>query len=488
MLAHLAEQAAFRSIAIEGSFELIRLCGTSEEDYATWSDNVALATRIGETLEEIWGLHSDKVLFPGLFYRLTVSTTAKRRKNNGAWAEEDFEEHIYFKTGNPPGADDLALATRSADASYHAREALADLAAYVETTVPPSAAADVAQAAAYRSYDVGVIFNESYVELMYRMAELPLSLRLLDSNGQPLRDAAGAELSLANAWGDNADLVLTREETQYQTLHDANCVGISTAQTETTQQVLGGDRDLLLAPQMRYGAELRAGTGFTAYRFSFLTSRYASFRHHAHSFIDAAWDHFRLRDEPDYAIDPAALAAALGLAEDDATAFERLFALFDLAPRGYPERLEITVLNDRDADYGFLLESPEALDWSRLAVTLSTANPAQPVSEWRIGPAKLIDAALMTFARDPTPDYNRQWVELMVQRDIDLSGHILDAATAAEPESFVPYHVFPAGSLYRAGTVLRVHNGADPGTDPQSREDVYLYADNGESRLCLPAA
>jgi hypothetical protein len=318
---------------------------------------------------------------------------------------------------------------------------------------------------------------------MYRMAELPLSLRLIDSNGQPLRDAAGVEISLDNAWGDNAELVLSREETQYQTLHDANCSGISTAQTESTQHVLAGSRDLLLAPQMRYGAELRAGDDFTAYRFSFLTSRYASFRHHAHSFIDAAWDHFRLRDEPDYVVDPVAFAAALALTEDDATAFERLFALFDLAPRGYPERLEITVLNDRDADYGFLLESPEALDWGRLGLALSTANPAQPVTEWRIGPAKLIDAELVTFARNPSPDYNRQWVELMVQQDIDLTGHVLDAAAAADPESFAPLFVFPAGSLYRAGTVLRVHMGADPGSDPQSREDVYLYADHGESRL-----
>ncbi|MEM7023932.1 MAG: hypothetical protein AAF637_15270, partial [Pseudomonadota bacterium] len=41
----------------------------------------------------------------------------------------------------------------------------------------------------------------------------------------------------------------------------------------------------------------------------------------------------------------------------------------------------------------------------------------------------------------------------------------------------------PSGSRFRAGTVIRVHNGTDPGGDPDSREDVYLYADNGESRL-----
>ncbi|MEM7021539.1 MAG: hypothetical protein AAF637_03000, partial [Pseudomonadota bacterium] len=478
------DMTGFRSLAIEGVFDLIRVCGTSEEDYATWSDNVDLSTSIGETLEEIWGVHSDKVLFPGLFYRLKVTTSSKRRKNNGDWAEEEFEEHVYFKTGNPPGADDLGLPTRSAsDASYHGRQALSDLATYVETTVPMSAAADVAQTAAYRSYDVGVIFNDSYVELMYRMAELPLNLRLLDSNGEPLRDLQGAELSLLNVWGNNADLVLTREETQYQTLYDENCLGFSTSQTESTEQVLAASRELLMAPQMRYTAELRAGAQFTAYRFSFLSSRYASFRHHVHSFVDAVWDHFRLRDEPGYTIEQAAFDHALGLAEDDDVAFERLFELFDLAPRTYPERVEITVLNDQAGDYGFLMESPEALDWSRLEVTLSTASPPQPVPEWPVGPVKLIDAQVVRFGSATSPDYNRQWVELLVQDDLDLSDYVLDATRATEPENFTPFYTFPSGSSFRAGTVIRVHNGTDPGDDPDGREDVYLYANNGESRL-----
>ena len=148
-----------------------------------------------------------------------------------------------------------------------------------------------------------------------------------------------------------------------------------------------------------------------------------------------------------------------------------------------PERLEITVLSDRDGDYGFLLESPEALDWSRLSVALSTASPAQPVPEWPIGPIKLIDANLVRFTRNPTPDYNLQWIELLIQQDIDLFDHVLDAAPTAKAESFTPFFVFPSGSIYRAGTVLRVHNGANPGDDPESREDVYLYANNGESRL-----
>ena len=54
----------------------------------------------------------------------------------------------------------------------------------------------------YRGYDVGVQFNEDYVDLMYRIDGHDLGLYLYDANNRPVRDASGALVVLENRWGN----------------------------------------------------------------------------------------------------------------------------------------------------------------------------------------------------------------------------------------------------------------------------------------------
>jgi hypothetical protein len=67
----------------------------------------------------------------------------------------------------------------------------------------------------YRSYDIGVLFNENYVDLMYRLARRDLGLYLYDNNNQPARDIRGRLIALDNRWGRAAQVTLTDGEQRW---------------------------------------------------------------------------------------------------------------------------------------------------------------------------------------------------------------------------------------------------------------------------------
>ena len=330
----LVSNGSFRSFLISGVCSICRICGVSVEAEETFQNNSRISDHLQTSLEENWGQHTAKLLHPNKYYRLQVQTSTSRRKNNGEWDEEVFTEYMYFKTGNPPGVPPT-LPSPDESQRYDLQEPLKDLTPYVAYTVPAGAAANEPQPRVYRSYDIGVVYNDSYIDQMYQMADLPIRIRLLDNNNLPVLTPDGTELELSNVWGDNPELSQTREETHYKDLLDASeCYGMAVEVTsESNREVFAVSRDLLLLPQIQYRAQVIAGESAPLYEFGFLTSRYATFLHHLHSFADIVWDHFSLLGDPEFVIDSAALTQILSNTESEAVQFEQLMTLFDLNPR-----------------------------------------------------------------------------------------------------------------------------------------------------------
>ena len=103
-----------------------------------------------------------------------------------------------------------------------------DLTRYVRQTVPATVPLEgkppLLPRPVYRAYDVGVEFNENYVDLLYRMARRDLGLYLYNSNNQPVRDALGRLIVLSNRWGEAEKLTLTESEERWiKVVNESTC-------------------------------------------------------------------------------------------------------------------------------------------------------------------------------------------------------------------------------------------------------------------------
>ncbi len=475
----------FRSYLITGWYKIIRVCGVTEEAQEIYDYNANLEKHLQESLEENWGKHTEQILYPNKYYRLKIDTATSRRKNNDAWVAEDFTEYMYFKTGNPAGptaGTQDEVGTEPKD-RYDLDGSLRDLSPYVDYTVPIGATADAVQTRVYRSYDIGVAYNDSYIDQMYQMAGLSLKIRLLDNNNLPVLDAAGNTLEFLNLWGDNPELSLTEEETTYQDILDeSGCITMISQDIETNVTSIASSRDLLLKPQTQYRAQLVAvdenedEDGTSIFEFTFISSRYSNFMHQIHAFEDLAWDHFALLNDPGYTIDTVVLEQHLNNGEEEQVQFEQLMEHFDMNPRMTPERLEITSISDQNGSYGLLLESPEPFDWSRTELTVSHSNTSE-VIEAHDGKIKIIGGKT-----DPS-----QWIDILVMESTGLADWVIEYRElgSTDEEAYQVYFQFPIGDTYLAGTRIRIHNGVEPIATTGDTEHISLYANNTTETLPL---
>ncbi len=470
-------QDPFRSFLVKGWFDIIRVCGVTQEAQDIYDYNANLDTLLQESLEENWGKHTEQILYPNKYYRLKIVTTTSRKKNKGDWEPEEFIEYMYFKTGNPPGPiaetqDEVGTDPKN---RYDLEGPLSNLSAYVDYTIPAAANADDEQSKVYRSYDVGVAYNDSYIDQMYQMAGLPIKIRLLDNNNLSVLDAKGKDLEFVNLWGDNPELSLTEEETIYaDVLDDSGCIIMVSEDVETNEMTIGFSRDLLMKPQTQYKAQVIAGENAIIYEFSFITSRYANFLHHIHSFEDAIWNHFQLVNNAAYSIDALLLEQLLNNGEVEQVQFESLMDHFDLNPRMVPERLEITLVNDSNTSFGLLMESPEPIDWLRTELQLSH-SPTMDVVEAHTERVKIIGGSLASS----------QWIDILILESTDLTDWILQYKDPNETDEVedLQYFQFPAGEVYNAGVHIRIHNGQKPLVTTGETEKVNLYAENATETL-----
>jgi len=248
------------TLLVSGSGCITRICTTFPPDEAVVDQLEEMAQHIVDAT----GVWSDvgAVLEPDTIYRLRVVTRVEAVAEGGFCEDlpttEDLTEFAYFRTEGPPG-----LATLSTPVNHPGEEefecGLETLERYVHQTVPPTVPRPgelpTLPRPVYRAYDVGALFNEDYVELMYRLARRDLGVYLYDSNNRPVRDAQGRLIVLANRWGEAETTTFTESEQRFLRVLD----GVECA----TVDIEGVPRDTTLFSADE-GQVLRADTVYEA--------------------------------------------------------------------------------------------------------------------------------------------------------------------------------------------------------------------------------
>lgn len=355
------------------TFTILQLCYITPEALETSRGYVELIEQLGQGITEHWAGEAE-LLKPNTHYKLKVLTRTERRGPGGEDREEWFEQTAIFQTGGPPGSNgsqETSLAASEPTQVYPSSGQLVDLSSYIQSTVPP-----IGGLFHYRSYDIGLLFNESYVEQMYLMHGDPLVIEIVDNNGQPLRDENGQVVQLLNSWGDNPTSELDVESNLWVThLSQEDCLDIAT-ETRPPKEELLGTLPVDLKPLTMYEAQLKSGNHIP-YRFNFYTSRFVDFADHIASYTAVArvWNHAA----PDTAPALAGIVNDLGpnyaaVIVDGGTTYDPLALHYDLSYRPLPEILEITAVKRKVNIPAMLIESPEPLDPARVTLLVKELN------------------------------------------------------------------------------------------------------------------
>jgi hypothetical protein len=200
---------------------IAKICVTADPDAG---QVVGREEMIEHTREQLVHWHDEgDVLAPNTTYRLMVQTLVHPTSTQVSLSDVNPVEYAYFRTEGPPGLTKLpppdGVTTTDFDSG------LDDLVRYVKETdpptVPPAGEKPILFRPFYRAYDLGVEFNENYVEQMYRMDRRDLGLYLFDNSNQPVHDTKGRLLVLESQWGAAPTITLTDKETRWITLIDA---------------------------------------------------------------------------------------------------------------------------------------------------------------------------------------------------------------------------------------------------------------------------
>jgi uncharacterized linocin/CFP29 family protein len=131
------------------------------------------------------------------------------------------------------------LGSTRSDATYIISQfasGLDDLTRYVRQTMPATVPAEgnppLLPRPVYRAFDVGVEFNENYVDLMYRLGRRDLGLYLYNNNNDPVRDAKGRLIVLSNRWGVTDELTLTESEKRWIIVVNRSDCGVTLNSTD----------------------------------------------------------------------------------------------------------------------------------------------------------------------------------------------------------------------------------------------------------------
>jgi hypothetical protein len=208
-------------------------------------------------------------------YRLKVITALSARGEGSLddyTVDQSVTEYAYFRTEGPHGLSSfsapdgqpafLAEGPGNDGVPVSPHTGLDDLALYIRETRPatrPDADAVLGLARPiYRGYDVGVTFNERYVELMYKLDRRDLGLYLYNRNGQPARDANDRLLVASNRWGEAEEVTLDGEERRWvRVLDESTCIEAPPLESTLPDQTLTFAAPAqVLDPQDLYEARL----------------------------------------------------------------------------------------------------------------------------------------------------------------------------------------------------------------------------------------
>jgi|GEM_PF-476606 len=214
-------------VIVRGKACIVEVCVNIGPDPAQVELQEEMAEHLRDEMAR-WSQQGD-VLEPHTDYRLRVVTHISA--SGVASKEIDVTEFAYFRTEGPPGLTTLTTPVGQDAATFDS--GLSDLERYVAGTIPSTVPATGEKPPlprpVYRAYDVGVAFNENYVDLMYRIAGRDLGLYLFDNNNRPVRDVSGRLIVLNNRWGVTEDLTLTDSESDWvTTVNGSDCAVIDT--------------------------------------------------------------------------------------------------------------------------------------------------------------------------------------------------------------------------------------------------------------------
>jgi hypothetical protein len=216
-------------VAGRSAFCLVKVCCIVGETNAEKNAREAMMQHLRDELVR-WS-QTGEVLEPNTRYRLTVVTNVETADDN-IGPDSRVTEMAYFQTQGPPGLATLSTPL-NAKAPDSFTSGLDDLQAYVRQTVPATVPPPGQKLAlpkpVYRGYDVGVAFNEDYVDLMYRIDGRDLGLYLYDRNNRPVRDARGAIVVMENRWGHADDVTLSGSDTMWiNVVNTSRCANLDT--------------------------------------------------------------------------------------------------------------------------------------------------------------------------------------------------------------------------------------------------------------------
>lgn len=174
--------------------------------------------------------------------------------------------------------------------------------------------------------------------------------------------------------------------------------------------------------------DFRIGDAVAAYRFGFTTSKYAHFTHHVQAYEDKVWP---VGLAPDVSL-AAAIAAASApntpISDEEARAFDELaHTILGTSADGFPDPLEITRLERDGRSAGFLAQTGEPFNWSRIDLQMLVARQAfsRPV----VAP----DVMKMVSASFAASRPSEESVSLVTRDRLDLSGYAIDAFQVPGP-------------------------------------------------------
>lgn len=219
-------------VTLSSMFCIYRICARLGPDQRAIDELEKLLKHLRDSLA-VWS-QVGEVMAPHTSYRLSLVTTidAKGEGDLAGYAEHhDLTQFAYFRTEGPPGLAQLSrpIGLKN-DGVFHS--GLDDLAAYVRQTVPASVRGPgeppPLPRPVYRAYDVGVAFNEDYVDLLYRLDRRDLGVTLFDANNRPVRDAQGRLIIVSNRWGHADSLTLSESETLWiNTINGNDCAQLN---------------------------------------------------------------------------------------------------------------------------------------------------------------------------------------------------------------------------------------------------------------------
>lgn len=243
-----------------GPFCLVRVCTRPGPD----PREVVVRQEMSEHLTEelIRWSQVGPVLEPYSRYRVRVRTTVETAEfaYDSAFNTVRQQTHYaYFRTEGPPGLAELSTPIGQSPEEH--ASGLEDLSVYVRQTIPPTVAAQgeppLLPRPVYRAYDVGVEFNEDYVDLLYRISRRDLGIYLFDNSNRPVRDAKGRLVVLANRWGRTEDLTLTETEQHWiETIDASSCAELDTDVIPRDVVLTSGDPARVLEPDRLHEARL----------------------------------------------------------------------------------------------------------------------------------------------------------------------------------------------------------------------------------------